>query len=172
MKTIDITPTWSALIPIMVEVLKSPKANNTAKQEVVVELKRLAKIVDDQNAKIRKKSSWHFIYLILLFTFEHWEEATHKNSLNILVLLQFSFWECSTTPYLVLPNAPPHNGQGLGRVSNPEWVASGWPAEEGGMDEWEVSNSQSRHLSIYQVWRLDSQLDFGMLDGVFLWVTE
>tara|TARA_B100000989_G_scaffold2150_2_gene1405 strand:- start:8832 stop:9005 length:174 start_codon:yes stop_codon:yes gene_type:complete len=57
MKTIDITPTWSALIPIMVEVLKSPKANNTAKQEVVVELKRLAKIVDDQNAKIRKKSS-------------------------------------------------------------------------------------------------------------------
>lgn len=57
MKTIDITPTWSALIPIMVEVLKSPKSNNTAKQEVVVELKRLAKIVDDQNAKIRKKSS-------------------------------------------------------------------------------------------------------------------
>ena len=57
MKTIDITPTWSALIPIMVEVLKSPKANNTAKQEVVFELKRLAKIVDDQNAKIRKKSS-------------------------------------------------------------------------------------------------------------------
>ena len=57
MKTIDITPTWSALIPIMVEVLKSPKANNTAKQEVVVELKRLAKIVDDQNAKIREKSS-------------------------------------------------------------------------------------------------------------------
>ena len=57
MKTIDITPTWSALIPIMVEVLKSPKANNSAKQEVVVELKRLAKIADDQNAKIRKNSS-------------------------------------------------------------------------------------------------------------------
>ena len=30
----DITPTWSALVPIMVEVLKNPKANNTAKQEV------------------------------------------------------------------------------------------------------------------------------------------
>ena len=56
-KTIDITPTWSALIPIMVEVLKNPKANNAAKQEVVVELKRLAKIVDDQNKKLREDDS-------------------------------------------------------------------------------------------------------------------
>ena len=54
MKTIDITPTWSALIPIMVEVLKNPRANNSAKQEVVVELKRLAKIVDDQNKKAKQ----------------------------------------------------------------------------------------------------------------------
>tara|TARA_B100001093_G_scaffold347651_1_gene332238 strand:- start:2335 stop:2505 length:171 start_codon:yes stop_codon:yes gene_type:complete len=54
METIDITPTWSALIPIMVEVLKSPKASNSAKQEVVVELKRLAKIVDDQNRKAKQ----------------------------------------------------------------------------------------------------------------------
>jgi hypothetical protein len=56
-ETIDITPTWSALIPIMVEVLKNPKANNSAKQEVVVELKRLAEIVDDQNAKHKAKKS-------------------------------------------------------------------------------------------------------------------
>jgi len=56
-KTIDITPTWSALIPIMVEVLKNPKANNSAKQEVVVELKRLAKIVDDQNKKLKENDS-------------------------------------------------------------------------------------------------------------------
>ena len=48
-ESIDVTPTWSALIPIMVEVLKSPKANNTAKQEVTQELLRLAKIVDNQN---------------------------------------------------------------------------------------------------------------------------
>ena len=54
MQTIDITPTWSALVPIMVEVLKNPKANNTAKQEVTVELMRLAKIVDDQNKKAKK----------------------------------------------------------------------------------------------------------------------
>ena len=52
-ETIDITPTWSALVPIMIEVLKSPTANNSAKQEVVVELKRLAKIVDDQNERIK-----------------------------------------------------------------------------------------------------------------------
>ena len=54
-QTIDITPTWSALIPIMVEVLKNPRANNSAKQEVVVELKRLAKIVDDQNKRSKEK---------------------------------------------------------------------------------------------------------------------
>ena len=54
-KTIDITPTWSALVPIMIEVLKNPNANNAAKQEVIVELKRLAKIADDQNEKAKNK---------------------------------------------------------------------------------------------------------------------
>ena len=54
METIDITPKWSALIPIMAEILKNPKANNTAKQEVITELKRLAKIVDDQNEEAKK----------------------------------------------------------------------------------------------------------------------
>jgi len=53
MNTIDITPTWSALVPIMIEVLKNPKANNTAKAEVTHELLRLAKIVDDQNKKVK-----------------------------------------------------------------------------------------------------------------------
>ena len=52
-ETIDITPTWSALVPVMVEVLKNPKANNTAKAEVTQELLRLAKIVDDQNKRIK-----------------------------------------------------------------------------------------------------------------------
>ena len=47
--TIDITPTWSTLVPIMIEVLKSPTANKTAKAEVAQELLRLAKIVDNQN---------------------------------------------------------------------------------------------------------------------------
>ena len=52
-ESIDITPTWSALVPVMVEVLKSPKANNAAKAEVTQELLRLAKIVDDQNEKAK-----------------------------------------------------------------------------------------------------------------------
>ena len=52
-ETIDITPTWSALVPIMIEVLKNPKANSTAKAEVTQELLRLAKIVDDQNERIK-----------------------------------------------------------------------------------------------------------------------
>lgn len=52
-ETIDITPTWSALIIPMVEVLKNPKAGYEDKQNVIFELKRLAKIVDDQNAKIK-----------------------------------------------------------------------------------------------------------------------
>ena len=52
-ETIDITPKWSALIPVMVDVLKSSKANNTAKAEVTQELLRLAKIVDDQNEKVK-----------------------------------------------------------------------------------------------------------------------
>ena len=54
--TIDITPTWSALVPIMIEVLKNPKANSTAKAEVTQELLRLAKIVDNQNERIKNDS--------------------------------------------------------------------------------------------------------------------
>ena len=54
MKTIDITPTWSALILPMVEVLKNPKADPQAKKEVQAELLRLAKIVDDQNERVRQ----------------------------------------------------------------------------------------------------------------------
>ena len=54
--TIDITPTWSALVPIMIEVLKNPRANNAAKAEVTQELLRLAKIVDNQNERIKNDS--------------------------------------------------------------------------------------------------------------------
>ena len=54
MKSIDITPTWSALILPMVEVLKNPKADPQAKKEVQAELLRLAKIVDDQNERARQ----------------------------------------------------------------------------------------------------------------------
>jgi hypothetical protein len=53
-ETIDITPTWSALILPMVEVLKNPKADPQAKKDIQSELLRLAKIVDDQNKKIKE----------------------------------------------------------------------------------------------------------------------
>tara|TARA_E500000081_G_C5858197_1_gene229477 strand:- start:116 stop:289 length:174 start_codon:yes stop_codon:yes gene_type:complete len=53
-KTIDITPTWSALILPMIEVLKNPKANPQSKKDIQSELLRLAKIVDDQNKKIKQ----------------------------------------------------------------------------------------------------------------------
>ena len=53
MKTIDITPTWSALILPMIEVLKNPKADPQAKKDIQAELIRLAKIVDDQNERVK-----------------------------------------------------------------------------------------------------------------------
>ena len=37
----------------MVEVLKNPKADPQAKKEIQAELLRLAKIVDDQNKKVK-----------------------------------------------------------------------------------------------------------------------
>ncbi len=54
MKTIDITPTWSALILPMVEVLKNPKADPQAKKEITNEFIRLAKIVDEYNEEAKK----------------------------------------------------------------------------------------------------------------------
>jgi hypothetical protein len=54
MKTIDITPTWSALIIPMVEVLKNPKADAQAKRDITHELSRLAKIVDAYNKEASK----------------------------------------------------------------------------------------------------------------------
>ena len=54
MKTIDVTPTWPALILPMVEVLKNPKADPQAKKDVQAELLRLAKIVDKQNERAKQ----------------------------------------------------------------------------------------------------------------------
>lgn len=54
MKTIDITPSWSALILPMVEVLKNPKASSGAKKMITDELFRLAKIVDEYNEEAKQ----------------------------------------------------------------------------------------------------------------------
>lgn len=53
MKTIDITPTWEALVPAMVEVLRNPKAETESVRAITEEFTRLAKIVDQQNEKAR-----------------------------------------------------------------------------------------------------------------------
>ena len=47
MKTIDITPTWEALIPAMVAVLQNPKASKEAVQGITEERTRLAKFADN-----------------------------------------------------------------------------------------------------------------------------
>lgn len=53
-KTIDVTPKWSAVVRILTEVLKSPKSGNAAKQNATCELLKLAKIVDDQNERVKQ----------------------------------------------------------------------------------------------------------------------
>jgi hypothetical protein len=53
-QSIDITPTWQALIPTLVEVA----ANGTsaqARKSAMAELLRLAKAVDDMNATANQK---------------------------------------------------------------------------------------------------------------------
>ena len=56
-ETIDITPKWTAVVRILTEVLMSPKAGHAAKCNAVTELLNLAKIVDDQNERIKQKKS-------------------------------------------------------------------------------------------------------------------
>ena len=53
-ETIDITPTWSTLVPIMIEVLKNPKASKAVKAEATEELLHLAKIADRQYETLSK----------------------------------------------------------------------------------------------------------------------
>tara|TARA_A100001011_G_C13692948_1_gene588330 strand:- start:239 stop:415 length:177 start_codon:yes stop_codon:yes gene_type:complete len=55
MKTIDCTPTWTTVVRILTEILKSPKAGLADKSNATNELLRLAEIVDKQNALNRKK---------------------------------------------------------------------------------------------------------------------
>jgi hypothetical protein len=54
MKTIDITPTWSALIRPMMEVLKNPKANLESRKGIEEEFIRMAKIIDEYNEEAKQ----------------------------------------------------------------------------------------------------------------------
>jgi hypothetical protein len=46
MKTIDVTPTWAGLMPVMIAILRNQKSNPEAVQGITEELIRLAKIAD------------------------------------------------------------------------------------------------------------------------------
>ena len=54
MKTIDITPTWSALIRPMMEVLKNSKANPESRKGIEEEIIRMAKIIDEYNEEAKQ----------------------------------------------------------------------------------------------------------------------
>ncbi len=49
MRTIDITPKWEALIPVMVTILRNPQASSDSVRFVQDELIRIARAVDKQN---------------------------------------------------------------------------------------------------------------------------
>lgn len=53
MRTIDVTPKWSAIVPLMVGVLKNPKADPESQKFVEVELMRLAKFADEQKKEAK-----------------------------------------------------------------------------------------------------------------------
>ena len=48
--TVDITPTWVAIMPIMLAVINDPNASPMAVENVTAELMRLAAMVDAANA--------------------------------------------------------------------------------------------------------------------------
>jgi hypothetical protein len=46
-RTIDITPTWTAILPVLLGVLQNPEAPAAAHREVEGELRRMAKFADE-----------------------------------------------------------------------------------------------------------------------------
>jgi hypothetical protein len=48
--TVDITPTWVAVMPVMLAVISDPNASPIALESVTAELMRLAAMVDAANA--------------------------------------------------------------------------------------------------------------------------
>ena len=45
-KTIDITPTWEAIMPALIDILKNNNSTESAKSEVASEIMRLARNMD------------------------------------------------------------------------------------------------------------------------------
>lgn len=60
MKFIDVTPTWSALLPGMVAVLQNPKDTTEvrkAQEGIYQELRRMAQAADSWNEHVKKEHS-------------------------------------------------------------------------------------------------------------------
>lgn len=45
-KTIDITPTWEAIMPVLIDILKNNNSTESAKSEAASEIMRLARNMD------------------------------------------------------------------------------------------------------------------------------
>ena len=54
---IDITPSWSALVPVFIGVLQNPKAPISAHREVEAELRRMAALADRFVAEHKDQSN-------------------------------------------------------------------------------------------------------------------
>ena len=52
---IDLTPTWSALVPVLCAVLANPDADTEAKRDIERQLARLAEVVDEMNSHNKAK---------------------------------------------------------------------------------------------------------------------
>lgn len=51
MKTVDITPKWSGVIEVIMDILANPDAKGETKEDMKNELRRMAKAADLHNAK-------------------------------------------------------------------------------------------------------------------------
>lgn len=56
MQTIDITPTWSGLLPAMLQVIANPDASFESRAAITEELERMAKIADIYVAQVTANS--------------------------------------------------------------------------------------------------------------------
>lgn len=54
-ETIDLTPDWAPLIPLLCEVLENPEVDEETKRDIRSELVRLARAMDKRNHANRKK---------------------------------------------------------------------------------------------------------------------
>lgn len=53
METVDITPTWEAMVPVFIAVLRD--GNEEGKKEVKAELLRMARALDEYNKQAKEK---------------------------------------------------------------------------------------------------------------------